>query len=588
LPARKNLNGPVHKHGGGATTESLNLEVGDQGVLKALHIENFAILDDLEVEFKEGLNVLTGETGTGKSIVIDAISILMGERASTNKVRSGAEKAVIEGLFELDLTNDELLSKLSEMNYDIADRELVLRRDIYASGTGRCYFNGRMSSSSILAEIGELLCDIHGQHLHQTLLKIPKQLDLLDGYIVAHELRVEVGRYFRELKETERKLYVLHQGREIRERKIGDLKYAIDEIDKADLSSGEVEALEQEIQIMQNYQRLHSLYGSVIDRLSSEEGSIIESLGASLSDLDEATRIDPSLTEEVEQAKNCYFQLEGLSGKMREYIEKLVYDPVRLDELLERRELIRRLRAKYGPSINAILDYREKAAGELKSLSDDDLSIEELETRHETLKKELVQRASKLTDLRAKGSRRLEREVTSGLKELGMDKATFRIIFEEVAGGEVDSLGAERVSFLIATNPGETEKPLSEVVSGGELSRIMLALRALQAQKDHVQTLIFDEVDSGIGGQVAHEVGERLLAVSQKRQVFVITHLPQIAARAHHHISVEKSVEGDRAEVRITELDKEGRLREIIRMMGGNMQSKVSRQHAHELLNISN
>ncbi len=557
-------------------------------MLKALHIENFAILDDLEVEFREGLNVLTGETGTGKSIVIDAISILMGERASTNKVRSGAEKAVIEGLFELDRINDELLSKLTERGYDIADGELVLRRDIYASGTGRCYFNGRMSSSSTLAEIGELLCDIHGQHLHQTLLKITKQLDLLDGYIGAHDLRAEVGRYFRELKETERRLHGVHQGREIRERKIGDLKYSVDEIDKADLSPGEDEVLEQEIQIMQNYQRLHSLYGSVIDRLSREEGSIIESLGASLSDLDEATRIDPSLTEEVEHAKNCYFQLEGLSGKMREYIEKLVYDPVRFDELLERRELIRRLRAKYGTSINDILDYREKAFVELESLSDDDVRIEELETRHETLKKELVQRAAELSDLRAKGSRRLEREVTSGLKELGMDKATFRIVFEKAPGGEIDSLGAERASFLIATNPGETEKPLSQVVSGGELSRIMLALRALQAQKDHVQTLIFDEVDSGIGGQVAHAVGERLLTVSQRRQVFVITHLPQIAARANHHISVEKSVEGDRAKVRITELDKEGRLREIIRMMGGNMKSEVSRQHAHELLNIPN
>ena len=561
--------------------------IGDRGVLKVLRIENFAILENLEVEFREGLNVLTGETGAGKSIVVDAISMLMGEQASTHKVRSGSDKAVIEGLFELDRTSRKLLSKLGGMGHDLSDGELILRRDIYATGTGRCYVNGRISSSSNLTEIGEFLCDIHGQHLHQTLLRRTKQLDLLDGYVNAHDLRSEVGKTFKDLREVERTLTELHHGREERERRIGDLRYAVDEIEKTDLKAGEEEEMEREIQVMQNYQQLHLLFGRVLDQFNREEGSIIETLGVSLKDLDEAARIDPDLREEVEQAKTCYFQLEELSEKIRNYWDKLTYDPNRLEELLERKEVIRRLKLKYGGTIDELLDYREKALGELESHLGDDRRIVEFEARYGALREKLLQEAAKLTELRLHGSRELEREVAEGLKELGMDKASFRVVFEKAPGGEIDSLGAERISFQIATNPGEAEKPLSEVVSGGELSRIMLALRALQAQKDHVHTLVFDEVDSGIGGQVAHVVGERLLEVSRDCQVFVITHLPQIAARAHHHLSVEKYVAGGRVKVRISELDEGGRVNEIVRMLGGNMKSEVSRRHAFELLGMS-
>jgi DNA repair protein RecN (Recombination protein N) len=556
-------------------------------LIKALHIKNFAIMGDIEVEFSDGLNVLTGETGTGKSIVVDAISMLLGERASIHKVRSGSDRAVIEGLFDIGSAPEKLAVRLEEMGVDLDDSALILRRDIYASGSSRCYIDGGMTSSQTLAEIGEYLCDIHGQHQHQTLLRRGSQLDLLDGYSGAMILREGVGELFRELRGVEKELEVLKKGSEERERKKGNLGYAIEEIDKAALKQGEEEELEREIQVMQNFQHLHMITGQTLERLSGEEGSIIGKLGISMKELDELTHIDSTLSGDVEKIRNCYFQLEEAAGGLRKYREKLFFDPSLLEEKLERKDLLRRLKSKYGASITEVLKYREKAVAELESIESGSTRIEELRTRQTSVMAELKERAGELTELRRNRAGQLENEVMGGLKELGMEKASFQIGFDEIVEGEIGSLGAEGISFFISTNPGESKRPLSEVVSGGELSRIMLVLRALQASRDHILTLIFDEVDSGIGGHVAHAVGERLLEVSRGRQVFVITHLPQIAARARHHFSVQKTTRKERAEVSISELDDDGKINEIIRMLGGDVKSDASRRHARELLSVA-
>ena len=555
-------------------------------MLKALQIEDFAIVDRLEIEFRDGLNVLTGETGAGKSIVVDAISMLMGERASPHKVRAGSDRSVIEGLFGLEEMPEDFRSVLDGMGIDAGGGELILRRDIYAAGAGRSYLNGRMVSASILAEIGECLCDIHGQHQHQTLLKNARQLDLLDGYARTYDQRILVGAVFRELREIERDLERLRLGREERGRRICDLRYAVEEIEKAALKTGEEEELDGRIKVMQNFQHLDSALGVVLERFAGEGGSILESLGLSLKDLEDAVRNDPALSDGLEEARNCYFQIEDLSRRFREYRDRLASEPALLDELLGRRELIRRLKAKYGGSIPDVIAFRERAVIELESLETGQTRAESLEARRDGLKAELREKSDALSVRRRNGARKLERELLKGLKELGMDRARFRIGFQELPEGGADSLGAERISFLISANPGEPEKPLSEVVSGGELSRIMLALRALQAKADEVRTLVFDEVDSGIGGRVAHAVGERLLEVSRGRQVFVITHLPQIAARAHHHFCVEKRTEKGRPKVVMAELDGDGRVAEIVRMLGGSLESEVSRRHARELLDI--
>ncbi len=556
-------------------------------MLKAIHIENFAIMGDIEVEFSDGLNVLTGETGTGKSIVVDAISMLLGERASVHKVRSGAERAVIEGLFHVGDAPGELSARLGEMGIDIEDGAVILRRDLYASGSGRCYINGRMTSSRTLAEIGEYLCDIHGQHQHQTLFRSGSQLDMLDGYSGCLALREGVAGLFRELRGIEKELDLLASGSEERERQRGNLAYAVEEIDSAELEPGEEEELERDIQVLSHSQRLQTITGKTLEVLSGEEDSILERLGITMKELDELLHYDPSLSDEVEKTRNCYFQLEEASQALGRYRDGLVFDPALLEEKLERKDLLRRLKAKYGASLTDILEYRERAISDLESIDSGSSRIEELRDIHSRVKAELVKRAGELTESRRSGAGQLEAEVMEGLKELGMEKAAFQIRFEEVAGGEVGNQGAERISFFISTNPGEPMRPLSEVISGGELSRIMLALRALQARKDHVLTLIFDEVDSGIGGHVAHAVGERLLRVSRGCQVFVITHLPQIAARAHHHFSVQKVTREERAEVVILELDEDGRVNEIIRMLGGDAESDASRRHARELLNVS-
>ncbi len=556
-------------------------------MLRFLHIENFAIMDELEIEFGSGLNVLTGETGAGKSIIVDAISMLMGDRGSVHKVKSGHDKAIIEGQFELGGSSPELFAQLREIGFEPVGDELVLRRDIIASGTGRCYVNGRLTSSSALAGIREYLCDIHGQHQHQTLLRTSRQLDLLDDFADAFGARALVEKAYRERQELEREIDRLSRGREERERRIEDLKYAVNEIDRAELDPGEEESLEREIEVMQHYHHLHSLFGHLIERLYEGEGSVVETLGQSLKALDDAARIDPDLAEEADRARTCYFQLEDLAGRVRDYQGRLVFDPDRLERNLERRERIRKLKSKYGESIGQILAYREKACEELQSIGGGEERHRELERRLTGVVEELHRQAQELTRIRTRGAAELQTEVTKGMVELGMEKARFHIQFDRLADEGIDGRGAERVTFLISTNPGEMEKPLTEVVSGGELSRIMLALRSLQARMDQTNTLVFDEVDSGIGGLVAHAVGERLLEVARNRQVFVITHLPQIAARAHHHMAVEKRTVGGRVEVKVRALDGDARVSEIIRMLGGDDRSDASRQHASELLELS-
>ena len=546
-------------------------------MLKALHIENFAIMKNLEVEFQAGLNVLTGETGSGKSIVVDAISMLMGEPASTLKIRRGSEKAVVEGLFEIDPGSQELREKITGMGLDDPRGDLIIRRDIYASGTGRCYINGRMSNSSSLSGIGAYLCDIHGQHQHQALLRESSQLDMLDEFSGADDLRREVGRLYGEMKELEERLALLRESSEERRKKTGDLRYAIDEIERACLERGEEETLDNEIRIARNLEALHSLFGRIMGRLCREDGSVVESLGLSLKEMEEARHIDSRLSEEVEITEGCYFQLEELTGRLRGYMDGLVYDANRHEELVGRKALIQDLKKKYGSDIDDILEFHERATRELGSMEEESVGVEELSARHREAGISLHESARKLTGLRRVGAERMEREVLRGLEDLGMDKASFKICFTHADGGETGRTGAEGVSFLISTNPGEDVRPLSDVVSGGELSRIMLVLRALQASKDRVLTLVFDEVDTGIGGNVAHAVGDRLLDVSRDRQVFVITHLPQIAARARHHYSVRKSSAGGRPEVRIAELDADGRVEEIVRMLGGKIESDASR-----------
>ncbi len=553
-------------------------------MLRSLHIENFAIMDRVEVEFHAGLNVLTGETGAGKSMVVDAISTLLGKRASGLKVRSGAAKAVIEGLFRVDCPGVELSLLMDSIGIELCDGGLILRRDIYASGGGRCFINGMMSTSASLAKIGECLCDIHGQYMHQGLLRPSRQLDLLDEYAGAMDLRDRVGRLYREIKAVERERDGLLRGCEEVSRRVSDLRYAVDDIDKADLKEGEDKDLEKSIGIMQDFERLHRLCGGVLVRLSGEEGSIMAGLKSSVKALEEAGRSDEELLVLAGELEGCCFQIDELSEHLRIYHEKLVHDPSRLEELLERRELVRRMKKKYGSTILEVIEYRRRACEEIEALESDSSMVAELEERLKELKSELLREAGMLTDLRVDRAPALEKEVVNGLRELGMEQAAFSIEISPREHGVVDGLGAERVSFLISTNTGESLKPLSGVVSGGELSRIMLALRALQARNESVPTLIFDEVDSGIGGQTAHAVGRKLHKVSRGRQVFVITHLPQIAARADHHFSVKKFVTGGRASVRIEELRGDSRVGEIVRMMGGNARSMASRRHAGELL----
>jgi DNA repair protein RecN (Recombination protein N) len=553
-------------------------------MLRALRIENFAIVDELEIEFGEGLNVLTGETGAGKSIVVDAISLLRGERATTRRVRTGSDRAIVEGLFDVRRVPEGLAERLAGLGLDPGGGEFVLRRDIHAAGTGRCYVNGRMSSAARLAEIGVHLCDIHGQHEHQSLLRTSLQMRLFDGFADAADAREAVSALHRQWREVRERLAEHRRGREERLRRIEDLRYAVEEIEGAGLRPGEEEVVEQELRTMENVRRLVQAAGAVVEGLSGEEGSILEGLRAVRRELEEIARIDPGVSDAADEARDCAYRLEEIAERLRGYRDSRVFDPERLEMLRERRERIRRLLGRYGPTIEDVIARGERARRELSEVETGGRREAELEAEEGRLAEDLRRAADDLSRRRRSGAPAFEKEVVAGLRRLGMEKARFRVDLEPLPDGAIEVCGAERLSFLVSTNPGEPEKPLEQVVSGGELSRIMLVLRAMQADADPAATLVFDEVDAGIGGQVAHAVGEKLLRVARGRQVIVVTHLPQIAARAGRHIGIRKSVTGGRTVVRVAALDGDDRLEEIIRMLGGDVESRASRRHAGELL----
>jgi len=550
-------------------------------MLSELYIRNFTVIDELRLELAPGFNVLTGETGAGKSILIDALNVVLGGRWQEEQLRTGAYEAVVEAAFDISRCPEVIQLLADEGIPQAPDEYLVLRRHLLRDGKSKAYINGRFSSAATLKALGERFVDIHGQGQTFSLLNPRKQLHLLDTYAgLAEEVKV-----FKTLYEKRQRLRKELTDLTLREQgkvqRLDILEYQRKEIDAARLREGEEEELLAERSVLVNFEKLYHAVEGAYQTLYAEEGAILERLASIRGRLGEAGRIDPRLGEPLRSLEAAGIDLEEAAAFLRDYREKLQFDPERLEAVEGRLHEIGRLKRKYGASVKEILRYRQALEEELAALEVSEERIQALSKEVEAVEEELHVRAEALSWKRREAAKRLEQGITAQLKVLGMPRAIFQILLLE---GELGPTGKDQGEFLFSSNPGEEPKPLRTIASGGELSRTMLALKTVLASADEIPTLIFDEIDAGVGGGMAETVGRKLSAISVERQVLCITHLPQIASFADAHFRVEKRSINHRTEVTLKRLREGERVEELARMLGGSKEQPIPLQHAKELL----
>ena len=551
-------------------------------MLTELRIRNLAIIDAVTLPLASGFNVLSGETGAGKSIIVGALGLLIGERASSDLVRTGADKATVEGVFDVASRRD-LLEALDARGIE-SDGTLVLKREVPAGagGRARAWVNGSPVTASLLAEIGRALVNVHGQHEAQALLQPEAQLQILDAFGEAQAERAAVADAHARLVEARGAIAALQTRRDEAAKRADWLAHVAKEIGEAALKEGEDERLDEEARRLTHAEELEGLVREVTDALEGTDEAAMPRLGHLQRPLAALQRIDPSTSRLQELFDAAYYALEELAREAQAYADGVERDPGRLDEVERRRDLIFRLAKKYGGSIASVIETGRSARAELELLDTAGLDLRGLETRVQEAESAFGAAAAKLTAKRKKAAAALAKAVEARLPDLGMPDGHFLVELTPRAEGSAQ--GAEEVEFRVALNLGHEARPLARVASGGELARVMLALKTILARLDGVPTLIFDEVDAGIGGRTGLMVGDAMRDVATHHQVFAITHLPQIAARAHHHIVVQKAAKGGVTTSDVRIVDGEARVDEIARMLGGDAESETSREHARELI----
>lgn len=543
-------------------------------MLRRLRIRDFAIIDTLAMEFGPGLNVLTGETGAGKSIVVDALGLTLGARAQTDMIRTGKNETSVEAYFDLPAH-----PHLERLGIPVEDG-VILRRNLSSAGKSRAYINDTMVNVQTLLEVGRSLVDIHGQHEHQSLLSTDNQRAMLDEYGKLLDERGDMEKLFHEVRSMRSELSALISGVKEKEQRIDLLRFQIREIDSAALRTGELEALAEERAILANLAKLNELTDGAYLLLHRGDGSSSEKLSSAISMLREVSRIDHGIAETLALLESALPLVQEAAASLRQCRDRYEADPGRLEDVGERLDLIKRLERKYGEGIEEILRHRDDAVTELEKLAFSDERVKELEGLLTGKEKELHERAARLSAKRKDVSKKIGESVKGVLGELAMEKADFVI---EIKPAPLSSTGMDSVEFLFSANRGEPPKPLHRVASGGELSRIMLALKGTLAEVDRIPVLIFDEVDAGIGGRIAESVGRRLTGLAKRHQVLCITHLPQIAAMADRHVMIEKVQRKEGVRVTLKELSLKEREEEIARMLSGKV-TDISIRHARELL----
>ncbi len=545
-------------------------------ILYELYIKDFAIIREMRVNLGEGLNVLTGETGAGKSIVIDALNALTGGDVDPLML---SQETIIEGAFDIS-SSSSILALLEEKGFSIEDF-LIINRE-FKGGKGIARIMGRMVPLQFLKRLGDLLIDIHGQHEHQSLLRQSYHLDVLDSWGKGTlEQRKKVGRLFSLLQEK-RKEYeeIEKRGRE-RERLLSLYEFQLEEINEARLTPGEEEELKREALLLSNAEKIYQNLSLAYAILKSEEPSVEDLLGRVEVLVKEASIYDDRLKELLNSLQEAYNLVEETAGALSTYVNDIEFNPRKLEEVEERLYLISRLKGKYGGSIEEILAYKEKIKREMETLVQSEERLEDLKKEISQLEGELEKEVARLSEMRRESAQSLEEMVLEHLRDLGMGRARFEV---SLMPKELDNKGADKVEFLFSANPGEPLYPLQKIASGGELSRFMLAAKSALREVDPVLIMVFDEIDQGIGGEMGFVLGEKLRQLGKKRQVIVVTHLPQIACFADHHFLVRKIEDDLHTEVVINKLDKQGRVGELTRMLGGNESAATAYRHAQELL----
>ncbi|WEE37267.1 DNA repair protein RecN [Lactiplantibacillus paraplantarum] len=558
-------------------------------MLQELSITNFAIIEHLDIAFEAGMTVLTGETGAGKSIIIDAVGLLAGGRGSSEFIRTGADKAILQGMFILpaDGTTAQLLD---EAGIEHADNTVILQREITKSGRNTCRVNGMLVNTTTLKQIGETIVDIHGQNEHQELMQPEKHLGLLDEFATTK---------IRKLKQRYHQQYDRYQqlNRELRQKNANEkewaqrldmLNFQVDEIAAAQVKVGEEASLIAERDRLDNYQMINQALQQSYTLLAAGEETTgaVDMVGTAMNALEPIANLDSAFNEITVNVKNAFYGLQDAATQISNQLDLQEFDEGRLDEIEQRLDVLAQLKRKYGDSEQQILDYYQKIATELAKMTDSEENSEDLAQQVADLKQQLLATGASLSDKRRAAAKVLQRQIHQELKDLYMDKAIFEVRFKPTKG-QIYRSGLDSVEFYIQTNPGERMRPLAKIASGGELSRMMLALKTIFSESQGITSIIFDEVDTGVSGRVAQAIAEKINGIAHFSQVLCITHLPQVAAMSDHHYFIAKKITGKRTKTSVTKLDNAARVQELARMLAGTKVTKLSLEHAEELLQLA-
>ncbi len=556
-------------------------------MLEELSIQNYALIDRLTVRFTPGMNVLTGETGAGKSILVGSLSLLHGARGDAGAIRTGTEEARVAATFSIE-GNADANDWLSLHGIDAEDETVIVRRTVKASGRGAIYVQSTPVTRKDLAEFATCIFDIHGQHEHQSLLSEESHRRMLDRFAGLESDAARLHDAFTELTSLKKRFETMEANERRRAREMDILQFAVEEIADASLTADEEDALENERRVLSQHEKLFSALDELYDSISENRGGALTQIRSARAAMDTVVGIDDGLQDTARRLEDLFFELEDVSEVVRDYRGGVLFSPDRLEQVETRLALIHRLEKKYGSSIPEILAYYEEAKAQLEGFETWEEDKERLRADIKTRERDVLALANDLSAQRKGAAGTLSQRVLSSLHQLGMEKSRFEVSVE-VRRGEngrpsCGPHGLDTISFVISPNPGEPLKPLSDVASGGELSRVMLALKRALADNDQVACMVFDEIDSGIGGEIAVSVGEHLYELSRSKQVLCITHLASIAARADTHIVVQKVVRGDRTVTQIATAEADSRVDEIARMLAGDRTGSASRNHALNLL----
>ncbi len=550
-------------------------------MLNQLSIRNVAVIDKLDINLHDGVSVLTGETGAGKSIIIDSINMILGDRANKELVRYGTDKAVVQAVFD---APKSVINVLEENDIDVEDETVIITRQVTKEGKSAARINGMVVTLNILREISDRLINIHGQHDNQALLTPIRHITFLDAYADNEEYINRYKDILSKKREIEKKISSLEMDEQEKMQRIDLLEYQVTEIKKASLEKGEEDDLREQRDIYTNAEQITKSVNEAYMNLyeGDEIQSAYDGISIAVNEIFQISDLNPQLKSIYDTLNEIMYSLEDTAHEIKEFGETVEFDEQTLNEIEERLDLISRLKRKYGNSIEEILEYLKKAESELNDIKLSDERTNELKEELKNITKELKEKGNVLTQRRENAAKVLEENIEKSLHELNMEKSKFKVNIEN--DGTFYDNGMDKVEFLISTNPGEPLKPLVKIASGGELSRVMLAIKSILADSDGVDTMIFDEIDTGVSGKAAMSIAKKLAVIAKNKQVICITHLPQLTAMADNHYLIQKNTDGELASTTLKELDEEGRELELARIIDGGEVTELALSHAKQML----